>query len=166
MIALFKSIFNLTMITLVLIGCSQTNRPLVSQKEIPEYENNHPQSIPKGSNKPIGHGVLERGLKKSLVSSASRSEKNRRFFKLKNVNYYLIGASKGLILEVLGQAHFTRVDPPAQILQFESGTCFLDLFFYKRKNKLEVKHVSIRSKQVKKIKDEDCFLSLISSRNK
>lgn len=154
------------MITLVLVGCSQTNRPLISHKEIPKYDNNHPQSIHKGSNKPIGHGVLERGLKKSLVSSASRSEKNRRSFKLKNVNYYLIGANKGLILKVLGQAHFTRVDPPAQILQFESGTCFLDLFFYKRKNKLKVNHVSIRSKQVKKIKDEDCFLSIMSSRYK
>ena len=45
MIALLKSIFNLTIITLVLIGCSQTNRPLVSHKEIPKYDNNHPQSI-------------------------------------------------------------------------------------------------------------------------
>ena len=165
MIALLKSVFNLTIITLVLIACSQTNRPLVLHKEIPKHGNNHLQSIHKGSNKPIGYGVLERDLKKSLVSSASRSEKNRRSFKLKNVNYYLIGANKGLILKVLGQAHFTRVDPPAQILQFESGTCFLDLFFYKRKNKLKVNHVSIRSKQVKKIKDEDCFLSLMSSRN-
>ena len=39
------------------------------------------------------------------------------------------------------------------------------LHTYKRKNKLKVNHVSIRSKQVKKIKDEDCFLSLMSSRN-
>ena len=165
MIVLLKSIFNLTIITLVLIGCSQTNRPLVPHREMPKHDNNHPQSIHKGSNKPMGHGVLERGLKKPLISSASRSEKNRRSFKLKTVSYYLNGASKGLILEVLGQAHFTRVDPPAQILQFESGTCFLDLFFYKRKNELEVKYVSIRSKQVKKIKDDDCFLSLMSSRN-
>ena len=165
MIALLKSIFNLTMITLVLVGCSQTNRPLISHKEIPKYDNNHPQSIHEGSNKPIGHGVLERGLKKSLVSSASRSKKTRRRFKLKNVNYYLIGANKSLILKVLGQAHFTRVDPPAQILQFESGTCFLDLFFYKRKKELKVNHVTIRSKQVRKIKDDDCFLSLMSSRN-
>ena len=165
MISLLNTIFHLIIVALMLIGCSQTSRPLVSHKETPSYDINRSQNNHKGLNKSIGHGLLEKTLKKSLVFSATRSGKNRRFFKLKTVNYYLIGASASLVLEVLGRATFARVDSPARILQFESKTCFLDLFLYKRKNIFRVNHVSIRSKQVKKTKDHDCFLSLMSSRN-
>ena len=166
MIALINTIFHLIMLTLVLVGCSQTNSSFVPHKETPKYGNNRSQISHKGLDKSVDHKLLEKALQKTLVFSASRLEKNRRSFKLKTVNHYLVGANKGLILEMLGQAHFTRVDPPAHILQFESETCFLDLFFYKRKNTLRVNHVSIRSKQVKKIKGDDCFLSVLSSRNK
>ena len=166
MISLLNTIFHLILVTVMLAGCSQTSGPLVSHKETPNYGNNSSQNSHKGLKKSMGHGLLEKTLNKYLVFSTASSEKNRRLLKLKPVNYYLIGASESLILEVFGQATFARVDSPAQILQFESEACFLDLFLYKRRDTFRVNHVSIRSKQVKKTKDHDCFSSLVSSHDK
>lgn len=164
--ALPNNIFKLMLVSIILTGCAQKHYPLVAQKETSKYQKIPSKINYKESKKLMGHGLIEQEIKKSIAFSASNTVKNRRSFKLKNISYYFMDANEGFVLELLGRAQFTRFDFPAKILQFEGEKCFLDLFFYKSKNEFRVNHISVRSKEVKKTRDEDCFLNLVSAHNK
>ncbi|HSV29486.1 MAG TPA: hypothetical protein VLL76_08000, partial [Candidatus Omnitrophota bacterium] len=59
---------------------------------------------------------------------------------------------------VLGKPVFTRRDAPAEIWQYRSRACTLDVFLYDEKNGQSVAHVAVRSPQP--MDEKDCFSDL------
>jgi len=82
---------------------------------------------------------------------------------LSNFKRNLIGLNKFEITELLDEPSFKRREHPASIWQYQSSSCFVDIFFYHNKSNLIVDHVEIRSKNINEITEKQCFSSLLDS---
>lgn len=74
----------------------------------------------------------------------------------------LIGLSSGKVEDLLGTPVFRRRDPPAELWQYTSPRCILDVFLYRTKAspKYLVTHLEARGRTVGKIPLRECYLSL------
>ncbi len=84
---------------------------------------------------------------------------------LTNFKERLLGLDGEEITELLGKPKFERSEPPAQIWQYQSSECFVDLFLYEEAGDLTVDHVEVRGKQVEKTDEKICFTSLLKTAN-
>jgi hypothetical protein len=57
---------------------------------------------------------------------------------------------------LLGEPDFTRRDPPAEIWQYRSATCVLDLFLYPEGSALKVMHASTRDRVLDAAPGQGC----------
>lgn len=75
----------------------------------------------------------------------------------------LIGLGREQVRALLGTPGFVRRDPPAELWQYGTDGCFLDLFLYRNESKgeLRVTHVEARGKTVAAVPARDCYLSLL-----
>jgi len=69
----------------------------------------------------------------------------------------LVGLAAAAVAAYLGPPIFKRRDDPAEIWQYAAGSCFLDLFFYKKGDGFTVTHVEARGKSVVKVSADDCL---------
>ncbi len=84
---------------------------------------------------------------------------------LTNFKERLLGLDGSEITELLGKPKFDRSEPPAQIWQYQSNECFVELFLYEEIGDLTVDHVEVRSKQVEKTDEKICFASILKAAN-
>ena len=84
---------------------------------------------------------------------------------LTNFKERLLGLDGSEITELLGEPKFERSEPPAQIWQYQSNECFVDLFLFKEAGDLTVDHVEVRGKQVEKTDEKICFASILKTTN-
>ncbi len=77
----------------------------------------------------------------------------------------LVGLAPAAVAAYLGPPGFKRRDDPAEIWQYAAGSCFLDLFFYKRGDGFTVTHFEARGKSVVKVSADDCLRDLFKTRN-
>ena len=82
---------------------------------------------------------------------------------LSNFKKNLIGLNKFEVTELLDKPIFKREEHPASIWQYQSSICFVDIFFYNNKNDLIVDYVEIRSTNINKVSEKNCFSSLLDS---
>jgi hypothetical protein len=71
----------------------------------------------------------------------------------------LVGMSREDVTELLGPPMFRRRETPAEIWQYRTQTCTLDLFLYKDANSesYRVTHVEARGKNGAKVGPSDCL---------
>lgn len=72
----------------------------------------------------------------------------------------LKGLSPLQVKSVLGKPIFTRRDAPAEIWQYRSRACTLDLFLYDEGASQTVAHYAVRSPQP--VAEKECFDELVS----
>lgn len=65
------------------------------------------------------------------------------------------------IKELLGIPAFQRVDPPAQIWQYRTTACIVDIFFYENMGQLTVEYVETRERKVSSVDERFCFGSVV-----
>ena len=78
----------------------------------------------------------------------------------------LVGLAPATVAAFLGPPGFKRHDDPAEIWRYAAGSCFLDLFLYKRGGRFAVMHVEARSKSVVKVSTDDCLRDVFNVRNR
>lgn len=78
----------------------------------------------------------------------------------------LVGLAPAAVAAFLGPPGFKRRDDPAEIWRYAAGTCFLDLFLYKRGSGYTVAHFEARGKSVVKVSADDCLRDLFKTRNR
>lgn len=76
----------------------------------------------------------------------------------------LVGLDSSQVTGVLGPADFRRADGPAEILQYRSSACVLDLFLY-RDDSLDgayhVKYIEARDRAQAQLKPKACLGTLV-----
>lgn len=78
----------------------------------------------------------------------------------------LVGLAPAAVAAYLGPPGFKRRDDPAEIWRYAGGSCFLDLFLYKRGGSFTVTHVEARGKSVVKVSADDCLRDLFKMRKR
>ncbi len=78
----------------------------------------------------------------------------------------LIGLPPQEVTAFLGPPGFKRRDDPAEIWRYAGGTCFLDLFLYKRGGGFTVAHAEARGRSVVQVSADDCLRDLFETRNR
>jgi hypothetical protein len=76
----------------------------------------------------------------------------------------LVGASRELVIELLGPAGFVRRDGPVQIWRYTGDDCFLDLFLYREGDAFRVNHVEARAKNAGQVAVNTCYQRLVAAR--
>jgi hypothetical protein len=77
----------------------------------------------------------------------------------------LSGQNRAQVMALLGAPRFKRQDNPAEIWQYRSPGCFLDIFLYREKggDAYRVRHFETRGGGKKTVSETDCFAGLIKS---
>ena len=78
----------------------------------------------------------------------------------------LVGLAPAAVAVFLGPPGFKRRDHPAEIWRYAAGSCFLDLFLYKRGGGFTVTHVEARGKSVVKVSADACLSDVLKTRNR
>lgn len=76
----------------------------------------------------------------------------------------LLGQSGQQIKALVGTPDFSRRDNPAEIWQYRSSDCRVDLFLYKSGSALKVEHVDVRGISIKNVSPEKCLSDLLRKR--
>jgi hypothetical protein len=78
----------------------------------------------------------------------------------------LLGLSADQLTSLLGPADFTRGDGPAEIRQFRSSECVLDVFLYREPSQggYVVEHVQTRERGLVRAADRACVADLLRAR--
>lgn len=75
----------------------------------------------------------------------------------------LIGVDADGLTGQLGEPDFRRLDPPAELWQYRTDACMLDVFLYldeDRKGAYTVTHVAVRGHGENKVTNDACVASL------
>jgi hypothetical protein len=75
----------------------------------------------------------------------------------------LIGREAGEIERALGPPRMVRRDAPAEIWQYRSETCVLDLFLYQEKQELRVAYLEARDQEAQAVPPRGCFASVLAA---
>lgn len=78
----------------------------------------------------------------------------------------LMGLSGDQLKSLLGLPSFVRRDPPAEIWQYGTATCVLDLFLYAegKDGPHRVSHFEFRGRSVEGVAPADCYRQLLAAR--
>jgi len=77
----------------------------------------------------------------------------------------LKGLSKADIERRFGTPAFRRTDPPAEMWQYRTRTCSLDLFLYRQPNKsVTVSHAAVRGPSGAPVGEAECLRAVQSAR--
>lgn len=78
----------------------------------------------------------------------------------------LMGLDPGQVTGLLGPADFRRDDGPAQILQYRSPTCVLDLFLYRDSGggDFHVTYIEARDRSLSQQAPQTCLASVVRSK--
>ncbi|HAA92191.1 MAG TPA: hypothetical protein DCE33_07075 [Rhodospirillaceae bacterium] len=68
------------------------------------------------------------------------------------------------LVRVIGRPDFVRRDGPAQIWQYRSSACILDLFVYGKQSEQKIAHSELRGSAVGKAPANGCFAKLLEGR--
>ena len=74
------------------------------------------------------------------------------------------GQKTASVVSVIGRPDFVRKDGPAQIWQYRSRACILDLFVYGGKPDQKIAHSELRGSAVGKAPATGCFAKLLEGR--
>ena len=69
----------------------------------------------------------------------------------------LVNLTQADMAATFGKPDFTRVDAPAEIWQYRSANCVLDVFFYPEGSGMRVSYASTRSRGLIKVAENVCF---------
>ncbi|HWK46762.1 MAG TPA: hypothetical protein VNT30_18725 [Stellaceae bacterium] len=72
----------------------------------------------------------------------------------------LVNLTRDDLTATFGQPDFTRADPPAEIWQYRSASCVLDVFFYPEGSDMRVSYAATHSRGLIKIAENACFPGL------
>ncbi len=77
----------------------------------------------------------------------------------------LSGLDPGQVVDLLGPPPFKRRDNPAEIWQYRSPACVLDLFLYRtgKSGPFRVRHFEARGRGKNGVSEKDCFHSLLKA---
>lgn len=76
----------------------------------------------------------------------------------------LIGLKAAEIADLLGAPGFRRKDSPAEVWQYRTQSCFLDIFLYTDKAGGElysVAHVEVRPRRAEPVTQQDCLRQVV-----
>ncbi|MDA0239822.1 MAG: hypothetical protein O3A84_07310 [Proteobacteria bacterium] len=76
----------------------------------------------------------------------------------------LLGQTGQQVQDLVGAPDFSRRDNPAEIWQYRSTDCRIDLFLYKSGPALKVEHVDVRGISIKNVSPEKCLSDLLRKR--
>jgi hypothetical protein len=78
----------------------------------------------------------------------------------------LTGMSHFQVIGLLGEPGFKRDDDPAQIWQYRTKTCALDVFLYRSGDETvyRVDHFEARHREKGEVTAKDCFVALLKAR--
>lgn len=76
----------------------------------------------------------------------------------------LVGQTGQQVKALVGAPDFNRHDSPAEIWQYRSADCRVDLFLYKNGPALKVEHVEVRGISIKNVSPEKCLSDLLRKR--
>lgn len=76
----------------------------------------------------------------------------------------IVGLSRTEISGYFGKPQFRRRDAPAEIWQYRSTSCILDLFLYDSGKGLRVHHFEIRHPDTKPVSRRTCLAALVKAR--
>jgi hypothetical protein len=105
----------------------------------------------------------KKDINTQLAHNKTYYQDNAEPFKINIINFkdQFIGMASDEIINLLGMPIFIRRESPAEIWQYQSNICFIDIFFYKKDSKLFAKHSEFRSNGVKKTNNGVCFTSVL-----
>jgi hypothetical protein len=72
----------------------------------------------------------------------------------------LVNMSQVDVIAAFGSPDFTRRDAPAEVWQYRSAACVLDVFFYPEGRNLRVAYAATRSRGLIKVAENTCFPAL------
>jgi|SRR5690625_521417 len=75
----------------------------------------------------------------------------------------LIGLSSSSLTGALGRPATTRRDSPAEIWQYRSESCILDVFLYEAASGTQVVHLEARDERAEPVSHQECLGSLTRS---
>lgn len=78
----------------------------------------------------------------------------------------LSGLSDKEVQRVLGEPDFRREEPPAQIWQYRSSECVLDLFLYDDTGQYRVAYAETHDRGFTRISQTNCYAGLVNSRSR
>jgi hypothetical protein len=106
--------------------------------------------------KPPQVGEVTLPLPKEITRGiSSLKEKSAKEFK---------GYKAQSLVGLIGRPDFMRRDGPAQIWQYRSNACILDLFMYGATTDKKVKHAELRGSKIGKGPSRGCFAKLLQGR--
>ncbi|MSP52126.1 MAG: hypothetical protein EXQ91_07025 [Alphaproteobacteria bacterium] len=77
----------------------------------------------------------------------------------------LIGLRASDIAELFGKPQLLRREPPAEIWQYLSNDCVLQMFFYEAPDRrsFQVRHVEVRGRNRATRSERECFSSVLNA---
>jgi hypothetical protein len=78
----------------------------------------------------------------------------------------LSGLSDNDVQRVLGEPDFRREEPPAQIWQYRSAECVLDLFLYGETGQYRVAYAETHDRGFTRVSQTNCYAGLVNSRGR
>ena len=75
------------------------------------------------------------------------------------------GLSEKDVRHVLGEPDFRREEPPAEIWQYRSADCVLDLFLYDDSGQYRVAYAETHDRGFTRISQTSCYAGLVRDRN-
>lgn len=73
----------------------------------------------------------------------------------------LMKLSRGDLSTMLGAPNFVRRDVSAEVWQYKTGSCILDLFLYKAPDDFKVAYYEFRSPLLGQVSNDECFTALL-----
>ena len=77
----------------------------------------------------------------------------------------LDGLSDREVRGVLGEPDFRRDEPPAEIWQYRSAECVLDLYLYDDSGQYRVAYAETHDRGFARVSQTSCYTGLVSTRN-
>lgn len=75
----------------------------------------------------------------------------------------LASLGRSQLIGLLGPADFTRIDGPAELMQYRNGTCTLDVFLHDQGSggETRVTHVEARDANMDAVSEDMCLKSVV-----
>lgn len=93
-------------------------------------------------------GMTERVMPESSPEQPAKSETDpvrRQELAALTGPAALDGMTRERVSHLFGEPVFVRRDPPAEFWRYRSRNCLLELYFYERGGRMQVRHVDLRS---------------------
>ena len=75
----------------------------------------------------------------------------------------LIGLSPGQVADTLGEPELRRPEPPAEVWQYRTETCVVDLYLYDEDGRLRVTTYQVRPRSNAVVQAERCVADVVAA---